>query len=97
MPTYVHLYKWTDQGIKDAKGVVERYERGRAAIEQAGGRIVGGWFTQGPYDAIGVIEWPDDESASVYALRAGASGRIRTETMRAYTTGEMQRLTDRLP
>jgi uncharacterized protein with GYD domain len=77
--------------------VVERYERGRAAIEQAGGRILGGWFTQGPYDALGVIEWPNDESASVFALTAAQSGRIRTETMRAYTTEEMQRIVDRLP
>jgi uncharacterized protein with GYD domain len=46
MPTYVALTKWTDQGVKNAKGAVDRSEQGRAAIEQAGGRVVGLWWTQ---------------------------------------------------
>ena len=97
MPLYVGLARWTDQGIKNVKDAASRWEQGRAAIEQAGGRIVGIWWTQGAYDAVAVIEWPDDESASVAALSYAMAGNVRTETMRAYTTEEMQRILQRLP
>ena len=44
-----------------------------------------------------VIEWPDDESASVFALSAAVAGNVRGETMRAYTNEEMQRILQKLP
>jgi uncharacterized protein with GYD domain len=97
MPTYVGLIRWTDQGIKMAKESVTRYEQQRAAIERAGGRIVGVWWTQGSYDAVAVTEWPDDESASVAAIAFAMGGNVRTETLRAFTTEEMQRILQRLP
>jgi uncharacterized protein with GYD domain len=97
MPLYVGLVKWTDQGVKNAKGAATRWEQGRAAIEQAGGRVIGLWWTQGQYDAVIVTEWPDDESASVFTLSYAATGNIRSETLRAFTTEEMQRILERLP
>ena len=97
MPTYVALTNWTDQGVKNAKGAVDRSEQGRAAIEQAGGRVVGLWWTQGTYDAVLIVDWPDDESASAFALSYAATGNVRTQTMRAYTNEEMQRVLSKLP
>jgi uncharacterized protein with GYD domain len=97
MPTYVALVRWTDQGVKNAKGAVDRANQGRAAIEKAGGRVVGLWWTQGAYDAVLVTEWPDDESASVFALSYASTGNVRSETMRAYTSEEMQRILQKLP
>jgi uncharacterized protein with GYD domain len=97
MPTYVGLVRWTDQGVRAAKDATSRWEQGRAAIEQGGGRVVGLWWTQGAYDAVIVTEWPDDETASVFSLSYAAAGNIRTETMRAFTTEEMQRILQRLP
>jgi len=44
-----------------------------------------------------VSEWPDDESASVFALSYASMGNVRTETVRAYTNEEMQRILQRLP
>jgi uncharacterized protein with GYD domain len=97
MPTYVGLVRWTDQGIKTVKDATSRSEQGKAAIEQAGGRVIGSWWTQGAYDAVVVTEWPDDEAASVAALSYAMAGNVRTETMRAYTNEEMQRIVQRLP
>jgi len=97
MPLYVSLVNWTDQGVRSAKDAPSRWEQGRAAIEQAGGRIVGQWWTQGRYDAVVVTEWPDDESASVNALSYAAAGNVRTETLRAFTTEEMQKIVQRIP
>jgi uncharacterized protein with GYD domain len=97
MPTYISLLKWTEQGAMDAKNALTRGEQGRAMIEKAGGRLIGSWWTQGAYDVVVVAEFPDDETASAVALAVGAAGNVRTETMRAYTAQEMQRILQKLP
>jgi uncharacterized protein with GYD domain len=97
MPTYIMLLKWTEQGAKDAKNALTRQDQGRAAIEQAGGRMIGSWWTQGTYDAVVVFELPDDETASAAAIGLGMQGKVRTETLRAYGREEMQRILQKLP
>ena len=97
MPTYITLVKWTEQGVRNVKDTVTRTEQVRAAAEKAGGRLLGVWWTQGAYDVVTVSEWPDDESASVASLTLGMAGNARTETMRAYTQEEMQRILQKLP
>jgi uncharacterized protein with GYD domain len=97
MPTYIGLLKWTEQGVKSAKDTVARSEQGRAAIEKAGGRVIGTWWTQGAYDAVLILELPDDETVSAVAIGLGVQGLVRTETMRAYTAEEMQRIIQKLP
>jgi uncharacterized protein with GYD domain len=97
MPTYIGLLKWTEQGAKAAKDALTRNEQGRAAIEKAGGRMIGSWWTQGAYDAVIVAELPDDETMSALAIALGMEGNVRTETMRAYGREEMQRILQKLP
>jgi uncharacterized protein with GYD domain len=92
IPMYLGLVKRTDQGVKTPKDAVSRFEQGRLLIEQAGGRVVGLWWTQGFCDAVPVTEWPDDESANVFSLSHAMAGSVRTETLRAFTTEEMQRV-----
>ena len=97
MPTYIWLFKWTEQGAKEAKGSLDRNERGRAMIEKAGGRVIGAWWTQGRYDTVLVAELPDDETASALSIGVGMQGLVRSETMRAYGREEMERILQRLP
>jgi len=91
MPTYIGLLKWTDQGARNVKEALARNEQGRAAIERAGGRVIGAWWTMGAYDTVVVAEYPDDETASAVALAVGMAGNIHSETLRAYGVEEMQR------
>jgi len=97
MPTYVSLVKWSEQGIQSVKSTVSRTEQVRGQVEKAGGKLVGVWWTQGAYDLVGVFEMPDDESFSALALTVALSGNVRTESMRAYTAEEMQRIIQKLP
>ena len=97
MPTYISLLKWTEQGVRNVKDTLTRTEQGRAAIEKVGGRLIGAWWTQGAYDIVILAEFPDEETASAHALSTAMAGNIRTETMRAFTQEEMQRIIQKLP
>ena len=97
MPTYISLLKYTEQGIRNIKDAPARVEQASARLAESNARIIGTWWTQGAYDAVVVTEFPDDETASAAALTLGIQGNVRTETMRAYTADEMQRIIQKLP
>ncbi|TME96335.1 MAG: GYD domain-containing protein [Chloroflexi bacterium] len=92
MPTYIGLYTWTDQGVKNVKDTVRRVEEARAAFEQRGARLIAAYWTQGRYDLVSIAEFPDEETASASALALGMAGNVHTETMRAFSAEEMQRI-----
>jgi uncharacterized protein with GYD domain len=97
MPTYVTLMKWTEQGVKTARETVNRGEQARQAIEGMGGRLHTTLWVQGAYDVVAIAEWPDEDSAMAFLLATGMQGNLRTETMRAFTAEDMQRILQKLP
>ena len=97
MPTYATLFRWTDQGIRAARDTVSRYEQARQGIEQGGGRLISFYWTQGTYDGLAILEWPDEETATAFLLALGMQGNVRTETLRAFTAEEMQRILQKVP
>ena len=96
MPYYVLLVNWTDQGIRNVKGTVERTDDVAKLAEKHGGRLVQSYWTVGPYDLVAIGEAPDDESASAFALELSSVGNVRTTTMRAYDREQMSGIIQRL-
>ena len=96
MPTYITLYKWTDEGAKTVKDTVDRAERATAAAEKMAGRLIGIYWTQGAYDLVGIAEWPDDDSAQAFLLQLASLGTVRSETLRAFTKEDMRRILSKL-
>jgi uncharacterized protein with GYD domain len=96
MPKYVTLYNWTEQGAASVKETVNRYQAAKQLAESAGGKLETTLWTIGPYDLVGVAEFPDDETGTAVALQIGATGAIRTLTMRAFTEDEMKAVIDRM-
>lgn len=92
MPTYVTLLSWTDQGARAAKETVQRYEAAERAARQMGVAFKSFLWTMGAYDAVGILEGPDDATVSRFLLAVGAQGNIRTATMRGYTKEEMAQI-----
>ena len=92
MPAYISLINFTEQGIKDAKNTVSRLRAVEKAIEAAGGRKIGVWWTMGQYDMVFISEGPDDETATRLLLQIGMQGNVRTTTMRAFSEEEMERI-----
>ena len=68
MAKYATLYSFTDQGIRNVK---ESPSRLKAAISQAEGmgvRVLGAYYTEGPYDLVVISEADDEKAASAFAL-----------------------------
>ena len=97
MPTYIVLYKLTDQGIKNIKEAPQRIEEGIKALEAAGGKVIGFYSVMGEYDYVSIGEAPNDESAVALALAIGSQGNVRTTTLKAFTKEEFAEIVKKLP
>ncbi len=49
----------------------------KPVIEKLGGSIKGLWVAFGEYDAIGIVEMPDNVSAAAFSLAASAGGGVK--------------------
>ena len=96
MPTYVTLFNWTDQGIRNVRDTVDRYDRSTELAEKHGVRFEQVYWTVGPYDIVGVFEAPDDDSVTAFLLELSSAGNLRTTTLRAYNRDEMSSILGRL-
>ena len=90
MPTYVALLDWTDQGVRDFKDSVDRYEAAQKAYESLGVRFTNVWWTLGTHVLVATVEAPDDETLAAALLSTAGQGNIRTTTLRAFTQEEMR-------
>jgi uncharacterized protein with GYD domain len=90
MPTYVALIDWTDQGVRNYKDTVERYQGAQTAFESLGVRFTDVWWTLGAHDLVATVEAPDDETLAAALLTVAAQGNIRTTTLRAFSGDEMR-------
>jgi len=97
MPTYIGLYKLTDQGIKNIKDAPQRIEEAIKAAEAMGGKSLGVYTVLGEYDYVSVGELPNDEMALTLALAFGAQGNVRTTTLKAFTKEEFAEIVKKLP
>jgi uncharacterized protein with GYD domain len=97
MPTYVVLSRYTQEGVNAMKASLERIraniERGKAA----GIDIKAHYLTLGEYDAVTIIEAPDDATMTAAVIGLGQQGFVRTTTMRAFGLDELPGILAKLP
>jgi uncharacterized protein with GYD domain len=77
MPRYIVLLNWTSQGIKNVKDTVKRAKSFENAIEKAGGKSLGFYYTIGRYDMVAMVEAPNDEAIASVLYSTGSLGNIR--------------------
>ena len=97
MPFYIILGKFTAEGIKAIKESPKRVEEERVAVEKAGGKLHGFYYTMGEYDFVSIVEDPSDEVALTLLLSLGRLGRIRTATLKAFPVEEAAKIIEKLP
>jgi uncharacterized protein with GYD domain len=97
MPTYISLVQFTDKGIQAAKDTTQRMARWTTKVQSKGVSVKQMYWTLGQYDQVCVFEAPDDETAASVLLAADILGNIRTQTLRAFTTLEMEKILSTVP
>ena len=97
MPTYIALIDWTEQGVRNFKDSVDRYEAAAGALESLGVQFTDIYWTLGGHDIVAVVDAPDDESLAAGLLAVGAQGNIRTTTLRAFSRDEMRSIISKAP
>jgi uncharacterized protein with GYD domain len=97
MPMYVVLYNWTEKGIQHVKDSPTRAESYIKAVEDAGGKITGLWYTLGAYDMVGVVDWEDEKAATAFLLTQSTHGFVRTTTLLAHSREQFAEITKLMP
>jgi uncharacterized protein with GYD domain len=97
MPTYISLVQFTDKGIQAAKDTTRRVADWSAKVQPMGVSIKQMYWTLGEYDQVCIFDAPDDETAAGVLLAADMLGNIRTQTMRAFTAPEMEKILAKVP
>ena len=97
MPTYIGLYKLTDQGIKNIKEAPGRVEDAIKGAEAIGAKVIGVYSVMGEYDYVTIGEFPSDEHAMTFAMALGSRGNVRTTTLKAFTREEFAEIVKKLP
>ena len=97
MATYIMLSRFTEQGLRGIKDGPARLESARKTFEGLGARLTDFYLTVGQYDAVAVVEAPDDETIAKASLAIGSQGNVRIESLRAFNEDEYRRLVGALP
>ncbi len=96
MPTYIVLYKFTDQGVKNVKTTLERARDAQAESEKRGFKVHGVYWTQGQYDMVTVLDAPDENAMLAGLLNIAGAGNVHSETLRAFPMEEMAQVVQRM-
>jgi len=91
MAVYVTLYRYTDDGMKGIKSAAQIAAGWQADAQKRGVTVHALYWLLGQYDAVTIVEG-DDDAVQGLLLAIGAQGVLRTETHKAMTLEDVQRL-----
>jgi len=97
MVTYIILFRFTQQGIKNIKESPDRVDTAKQTFRAMGAEVKEFYSVMGKYDTVFVVEAPDDETIAKLTLAIGSLGNVRTETLRAFTEDEYRKIIADLP
>jgi len=97
MGTYIILFRFTEKGIQGVKKSPERIQQAKRSFEALGAKVREFYLVMGRYDTIFIVEAPNDETIAKANLFLGSLGNVRTETLRAFTEEEYEKIVKDLP
>jgi uncharacterized protein with GYD domain len=96
MATFISTIRFTEQGIKAIGETTKRSASLKAAAKKMGIKVTNIYWTLGAFDGLLIFEAPDDESATALMLKLSSLGNVHTNTARAFTAEEMDKVLDKL-
>ena len=97
MATYILLSRFTQQGLQTIKDGPPRLDAAKETLRGLGAELKHFYLALGEYDAVAIIEAPDDETVARASLAIGSQGNVRIETLRAFKEDEYRKLVGSLP
>jgi len=82
--------------MRTIKDLPKRVKAAHEAMEKAGGKLLDWYLTMGQYDAVAIVEGPDDAVMATVGLTIGSKGDIRTTTLKAHTEAQMVRIVEKI-
>ena len=92
MATYLTLWKWTEQGAKNAKASPDRAEAFKTEAGRHGIKVVEFMWIQGRWDGFVLCEAPDEQTMTAVLLGLIGTGNVTTQTYRAFSEKEMREI-----
>lgn len=96
MPTYISLINFTQKGVEAIKDGPKRLDAAKQRFRAAGAELKAFYLVTGQYDAVSIIEAPNDEVAAKLAMGTSALGFVRTQTCRAFTEDDYKKMAESL-
>lgn len=96
MATFISLFSYTDQGIRNIKESPKRADAFKAMAKKLGVTVKEIYWTLGHYDLVVVLDG-DDEAVTSALLKVGSLGNVRSETLRAFSAAEMGQIFGNIP
>ena len=96
MATFVVLAGFTDQGMRNVKETISRAESFMQMAQKIGVTVKDVYWTLGRHDVIAICDVPDDEAATALSLSVASRGNVRSETLRAFSFGEMRKILSKM-
>jgi uncharacterized protein with GYD domain len=97
MVTYIGLLSFTEKGIKGAKDSTKRAAAAKEMAREFGGNMREIFWTMGEYDLVCVLEGDDEQSLAAFNLATAMQGNVRTQSLRAYSAAQMDKIPAKLP
>ena len=96
MATYILLATYTEQGIRGIKDTGKRATAVKELAAKAGANMRETYWTLGQFDVVAVLEAPDDETMTAFSLSVAKLGNVKTQTLRAFSSKDMEGIIGRL-
>jgi len=95
--TYIILFRFTQKGIQEVKNSPRRIQEVKRSLKDLGAKVKEFYSVMGRYDSLFIVEAPNDETIAKGNLFLGSLGNVRTETLRAFTEEEYDKIVKDLP
>ncbi|HJZ56522.1 MAG TPA: GYD domain-containing protein [Gemmataceae bacterium] len=92
MATFITTVRFTEQGLKNIRDTRKRSEAFQAAAQKRGAKVKDVYWALGAFDGVLIFDAPDDETAAGLMLELAALGNVQTQTARAFTAAEMEKI-----
>ena len=94
---FIMSMNFTERGIREIKDDPKRAQAAKDLAKKCGCEIKQVYLTTGEDDLLVIVDAPDGDNVTKFALALGAQGNVRTRTSRAWPQSEFQKLISELP